>query len=61
MSYKNPAAAVGSCRRKGKRSPEAIFVCAVNQKPRAAGVSWTHEAKRLSGLAGTKRKRRRRR
>lgn len=63
-TYVNPAAAVGECRRAGKRTKRDLVHCAVDRAPYGASSRWYLEVNRLveaSGLSGSRRRRRRKR
>lgn len=60
-TYRNPAAAVGQCRREGASSASELYQCAVEKMP-AASERWRKEARRLAAnqLGAAKRRRARR-
>lgn len=63
-TYRNPAAAVNECRRKGLETPGELYECAIGIMPASAGTKWTREARRLVaselGRAGRRQRRKRR-
>lgn len=50
-TYKNPAAAVAECARRGAESPGEIYSCALRSMPKTRADAWAREAKRLSRAA----------
>jgi hypothetical protein len=58
-TYRNPAAAIGECRRAGRGdSVGELYECAVGKAPNGARETWYREARRLASGAQLGRSRR---